>query len=90
MIAASTPGKYVPRPDQLEAVMRKHRCGLEEARQICAENFKYFRDRKRNWKWIQTGYGTYVQVEDTDGPLPWPPREALRRINRVIASLRRD
>jgi hypothetical protein len=79
-----------PRLDQLEAVMKKHRCTLEEAREICVRNFEAWRDRPRYWKWIQTDAGGYAQVEDTDGPLPWSRRESLRRINRVIASVRRS
>ena len=96
MIAASKPGQYTPRPDQIAAAIEDHRrafgrvMSVDEARMACTKNFERWRDRKRNWKWVQTGYGTYVQVEDTEGPLPWPPRESLRRIRRVIASIRRD
>lgn len=70
-IPASDPSaEYRPRPDQILAAMRDHHAcyGREitvaEARAICVKNFTKWRDRIRKWKWVQSGYGTYVQVED--------------------------
>jgi len=65
-IAPSQPGgAYVPRSDQLHAVMKKHRCTLAEAHVICAQNHAQWRDRIRKWRWVMDAYGTYVRVEDT-------------------------
>lgn len=54
---------YVPRPDQIEAVMRRSRCSYQQAREICVKNFEEWRDRPRDWQSIQTDYGTYFVVE---------------------------
>lgn len=57
--------EYQPRRDQIEAVMKKNpRMTAEEARAVCVSNFTAWRDVPRKWKWIQSAYGTYVQVED--------------------------
>ena len=65
-IAPSQPGgAYRPRPDQLLAVMKKQRCTLAEAREICQSNHAEWRDRIRKWRWVMDAYGTYVRVEDT-------------------------
>lgn len=64
-ILASEPGgTYVPRSDQLLAVMKNKRCSLQEARAICIANHSEWRDRLRKWKWVMDAYGTYVRVED--------------------------
>lgn len=65
-ILASAPGEtYRPRRDQIEAVMKKHkRFTAAEAVTYCQLNHAEWRDRIRKWKWIQSEYGTYVQVED--------------------------
>lgn len=65
-IPASDPSaEYRPRFDQIEAVMKKHRhLTAAEAVTVCQLNHAEWRDRVRKWKWIQSGYGTYVQVED--------------------------
>lgn len=65
-IRASRPGQeYQPRQDQIEAVMKKNRqMTAAEARVMCQQNHATWRDEIRKWKWMQTGYGTYVQVED--------------------------
>lgn len=70
-IAPSVPGaEYKPRPDQILAAMRDHkRCfgreiSVAEARRVCIKNHAAWRDEVRKWKFVQTEYGTYVQVED--------------------------
>lgn len=64
-IAPSQPGGvYVPRSDQLLAVMRKQRCTVAEARAICIQNHTAWRDELRKWKWVMDAYGSYVRVED--------------------------
>lgn len=64
-IAPSQPGTaYVPRSDQLLAVMKKRRCTLAEARAICIQNYTIWRDGVRKWVWKMDAYGSYVRVEE--------------------------
>lgn len=38
-----------PRPDQIEAVMRRSRCSASQAREVCIWQYRAWRDRIRYW-----------------------------------------
>lgn len=52
-------------PARLARLTRRHRPGVatEHGMYVTVE-YLLWRDQLRRWRWVQTDYGTYVQVED--------------------------
>jgi len=43
--------------------MRRSRCSIEQAREVCLDNFRQFRDRLRFWVSTESYMGGYVRIE---------------------------
>ncbi len=55
-----------PRRDQILAVMKREKCSVKEAVEICLTNFQRWRDKPRKWISLTTWSGGYFVSEDTE------------------------